>query len=142
MAEATETKIKKYVSDTSLNALVDKIKSEDAKVLTDAKKYVEEYSESLSSNYDSAGSSVTAETNAKNYAKDYVDTQLEDYYDKSETYGKSEVDETVTNIQTALNSKAASSTTLAGYGITNAYTKTEVEDYVTSQIGVFLNSLS
>lgn len=46
------------------------------------------------------------------------------------------------NIQTQLDFKATSSTTLAGYGITNAYTKTEVENYVTSQIGAFLNSSS
>ncbi len=75
MAE-TENKIKKYVSDVSLNTLVGKIKSEDAKVLTDAKKYAEEYSESLSSNYDSAGSAITAESNAKEYAKEYTDAEI------------------------------------------------------------------
>lgn len=48
----------------------------------------------------------------------------------------------ITNIQTQLNNKATSSTTLAGYGITNAYTKTEVENYVANQIGAFLNSSS
>ena len=37
-------------------------------------------------------------------------------------------------IQTQLNSKAASATTLAGYGITNAYTKTEITNNVIGDI--------
>lgn len=38
---------------------------------------------------------------------------------------------TKTEVDTALNSKADKATTLAGYGISNAYTKTEVDDYIT-----------
>ena len=35
---------------------------------------------------------------------------------------------TISSMQTSLNSKATKSTTLSGYGITNAYTKTEVDN--------------
>lgn len=67
--------IKKYLSDNSLNTLVDKIKSEDAKALKTAKEYAEQYAESLSTNYDSAGSAATAEQNAKSY----TDTELNSF---------------------------------------------------------------
>ena len=55
--------------------------------------------------------------------KEYTDTQLALKADKSNTYTKSETD-------TLLNNKADKSTTLGGYGITNAYTKTEVDNIV------------
>jgi predicted metalloprotease len=38
------------------------------------------------------------------------------------------LDGVTSNIQTQLNNKATKSTTLSGYGITNAYTKTEVDN--------------
>lgn len=54
----------------------------------------------------------------------YVDTQLGLKADKSTTYTKTETDAA---IATAIEDKADKATTLAGYGITNAYTKTEVD---------------
>lgn len=50
-----------------------------------------------------------------------VEDKLNDKADKSTTYTKTEVD-------TIANGKANTSTTLAGYGITNAYTKTESDN--------------
>lgn len=43
--------------------------------------------------------------------------------------------QTASDVASAISGKADSSTTLAGYGITNAYTKTEVDDAITSAIG-------
>ena len=42
-------------------------------------------------------------------------------------YTKSEIDSTVSNLNTSISGKAAKSTTLSGYGITDAYTKTQVD---------------
>ena len=69
---------------------------------------------------------VTAE--ALNYlnankldASAYTPTDLSNYYTKDETSGKTE-------IQNALDEKANTATTLAGYGITDAYTKDEIDN--------------
>ena len=69
---------------------------------------------------------VTAE--ALNYlntnkldASAYTPTDLSNYYTKDETSGKTE-------IQDALDEKANTATTLAGYGITDAYTKDEIDN--------------
>ena len=51
-------------------------------------------------------------------ASAYTPTDLSNYYQKSETSGKTE-------IATALSGKANTATTIAGYGITDAYTKSE-----------------
>lgn len=51
-------------------------------------------------------------------------------YSASEiSYGSS------SNVNTALNNKADAATTLAGYGITNAYTKTETDSAIASAVG-------
>ena len=60
--------IKRYLDQTGLEALVGKIKSEDAATLTSAKGYAD----SLADNYDAAGSAATAESNAKSYADEKV----------------------------------------------------------------------
>ena len=73
-------------------------------------------------------------------ASAYTPTDLSNYYTKSETSGKTEISNAlgsksdtghthvigdITNLQTTLDGKASTATTLAGYGITNAYTKSE-----------------
>ena len=51
----------------------------------------------------------------------YTPTDLSNYYTKSQTSG-------ATELSTAFNAKANTATTLAGYGITDAYTKTEIDN--------------
>ena len=70
----------------------------------------------------------------------YTPTDLSNYYTKSETSGKTEISNAlsgksdtghthaigdITNLQTALDGKANTATTLAGYSISDAYTKDE-----------------
>lgn len=78
---------------------------------------------------------TNAEVEAKGYATtSAMNTALAEKADNATTlsgYGITDA-YTKTEVDTALNKKANSSTTLAGYGITNAYTKTEVDNKVTT----------
>ncbi len=77
----------------------------------------------------------------------YTPTDLSNYYQKNETSGKTEIQDaldgksdtghthddryyTETELDDLLASKANTATTIAGYGITDAYTKTEVDTLV------------
>lgn len=64
--------IKKYLDQVALGALVDQIKSEDAKVLSAAKSHAD----GLASNYDAAGAAATAESNAKAYTDALANGQV------------------------------------------------------------------
>ena len=57
---------------------------------------------------------------------------LKDKADKSTVYTTSQIDTKVNDLNTAIGKKATSATTLSGYGITDAYTKTEVDAKVAS----------
>ena len=60
--------------------------------------------------------------------EDYVDEQLDYYYTKSQIDGKGYL------TQQDISGKADKSTTLAGYGIANAYTKSEVDALVSGGV--------
>ena len=59
-------------------------------------------------------------------------TNLGNKADKSTVYTTSQIDTKVSDLNTAIGKKATSATTLSGYGITDAYTKTEVDAKVAS----------
>ena len=62
--------------------------------------------------------------------KAYVDENFarkDDVYTKDQVYNKTEIDEKLTGVNGALEGKADKADTLEGYGITDAYTKTEVD---------------
>jgi hypothetical protein len=61
-----------------------------------------------------------------------LNTNLGNKADKSTVYTTSQIDTKVNDLNTAIGKKATSATTLAGYGITDAYTKTEVDAKVAS----------
>lgn len=61
-----------------------------------------------------------------------INTNLAKKADASTVYTTSQVDTKVSDLNTAINKKATSATTLSGYGITDAYTKTEVDAKVAS----------
>ena len=91
--------------DEKIKALID---SKDATTLQSAK----DYADSLGSNYDPAG---TAQTKVQELANGQVKTN--------------------TDAITALQSgKADKATTLAGYGITDAYTKTQTDSAITTAV--------
>lgn len=52
----------------------------------------------------------------------------------SDVYTKTEIDGKVTTLNTSINGKAAKATTLSGYGITNAYTKTETDNLLSAKL--------
>ena len=56
-----------------------------------------------------------------------VTTVENDKANKSEVYTITQIDNKVTTINNAIDTKATKANTLAGYGITDAYTKTEVD---------------
>lgn len=62
-----------------------------------------------------------------NYDDSALTTAIGTKANASEVYTKTEIDTTVSGLNTAINGKAAKATTLSGYGITDAYTKTEVD---------------
>lgn len=62
-----------------------------------------------------------------NYDDSALSTAIGTKANASEVYTKTEIDTTVSGLNTAINGKAAKATTLSGYGITDAYTKTEVD---------------
>lgn len=61
-----------------------------------------------------------------------LNTNLGNKADKSTVYTTSQIDTKVNDLNTAIGKKATSATTLAGYGIADAYTKTEVDAKVAS----------
>ena len=61
-----------------------------------------------------------------------LNTNLGNKADKSTIYTTSQIDTKVNDLNTAIGKKATSATTLAGYGIADAYTKTEVDAKVAS----------
>ncbi len=61
-----------------------------------------------------------------------INTSLGNKADASTVYTTSQVDTKVNELNTAIGKKATSATTLSGYGITDAYTKTEVDAKVAS----------
>lgn len=61
-----------------------------------------------------------------------LNTSLKEKADKSTVYTTSQIDTKVSDLNTAIGKKATSATTLSGYGITDAYTKTEVDAKVAS----------
>lgn len=62
-----------------------------------------------------------------NYDDSALSTAIGTKANASEVYTKTEIDTTVSGLNTAINGKAAKATTLSEYGITDAYTKTEVD---------------
>jgi hypothetical protein len=52
----------------------------------------------------------------------------------ADVYTKTEIDGKVTTINNAISGKAAKATTLSGYGITNAYTKTETDNLLNAKL--------
>ncbi len=61
-----------------------------------------------------------------------LNTALDNKADKATVYTTSQIDTKVSDLNTAIGKKATSATTLSGYGITDAYTKTEVDAKVAS----------
>ena len=61
-----------------------------------------------------------------------INTNLAKKADASTVYTTSQIDTKVGDLNTAINKKATSATTLSGYGIADAYTKTEVDAKVAS----------
>ena len=61
-----------------------------------------------------------------------INTNLGNKADKATVYTTSQIDTKVNDLNTEIGKKAASATTLSGYGITDAYTKTEVDAKVAS----------
>lgn len=57
-----------------------------------------------------------------------------DYYKKSEVYTKTEVDSKGYLVASDVTNKADKATTLSGYGITDAYTKTETDGQIDTKI--------
>jgi hypothetical protein len=52
----------------------------------------------------------------------------------SSVYTKTEIDGKVSTINSAIDGKAAKATSLSGYGITNAYTKTETDNLLNAKL--------
>lgn len=86
----------------------EKISTDDAAILSQA----QEYADSLGENYDPAG---TAQTKMDELANGQVKTNTD-------------------NITALQSSKADKSTTIAGYGITDAYTKTETDSAIQTAV--------
>lgn len=61
-----------------------------------------------------------------------LNTSLKEKADKSTVYTTSQIDTKISDLDTAIGKKATSATTLSGYGIADAYTKTEVDAKVAS----------
>lgn len=61
-----------------------------------------------------------------------INTNLGNKADKSTVYTTSQIDTKVSDLNTEIGKKATKATTLSGYGITDAYTKTEVDAKVAS----------
>ena len=104
---------KKYISLTRLQEYNTKLKDVIDQKNSDTLQNAKEYADSLGANYDAAG---TAATKVKELADGQVKTNTNE-------------------INSLKSSKANKSTTLSGYGITNAYTKDETSNLVKTEIG-------
>lgn len=119
--------IAKKADTTTVNtALEGKVDKEDGKVLS-SNDYTTAEKEKLAglSNYNDADikASIATKANAADvYTKEEVNTELGKKADKT----------TVETLTTTVNGKADKATTISGYGITDAYTKTEVDAKVAS----------
>lgn len=104
--------IKKYLDLTGLTLYDEKIKqkisTDDATTLSSAKSYAD----SLADNYDPAG---TAQTKVNELANGQVKTNTD-------------------NITALQSGKADKATTLSGYGITDAYTKTQTDSAISTAV--------
>lgn len=103
---------KKYLSLTGLTSYDEKIKAliteKDTTTLNSAKSYAD----GLAVNYDPAGTATT----------------------KVNALANGQVKTNTTNITNLTSKKADKATTLSGYGITNAYTKTETDSKISSAV--------
>ena len=63
-----------------------------------------------------------------------INTSIGTKANSSDVYTKTEIDGKVTTLNTSINGKATKSTTLSGYGITNAYTKTETDNLLNAKL--------
>ena len=79
-----------------------------------------------SQTYDGSAAKTITASDLSAYTKTEVDTSLNAKANASDVYSKSDVD-------TKLSGKADKATTLSGYGITNAYTKTETNNLINSK---------
>lgn len=79
---------------------------------------------------DGEGSVAKAEADAIATAKGYTDTEVAKKADLEHTHEMSDI----TGLDTALAGKANSATTLAGYGITDAYTKGETDTKIAEAV--------
>ena len=78
-----------------------------------------------SQTYDGSAAKTITASDLNTYTKTEVDTSLNAKANASDVYSKSDVDN-------KLSKKADKSATLSGYGITNAYTKTETDNLINS----------
>ena len=64
-----------------------------------------------------------------------INSALDDKAVAANVYTKTEIDNKVSTINSAIDGKAAKATSLSGYGITNAYTKTETDNLLNAKLG-------
>ena len=107
---ASQKAIKSYV-DTKVNAIVDTNKLQDQKDVTITNP--------------TNGQGLVYDTTTKKWVNQNITTKPQ-WGDLSGDITKQ------TDLNTALNNKANVATTLDGYGITNAYTKTQVDNKITT----------
>ena len=63
-----------------------------------------------------------------------INTNINAKANASSVYTKTEIDGKVSTINSAIDGKAAKATSLSGYGITNAYTKTETDNLLKNKL--------
>lgn len=129
-------------------AAIEVINNNDTGILAQAKKYADGKDTSIKNAKeaaDTAQSDVDAlevlvgtipdgyeATTIAEYAKELADNVAANGYDDTELRGK--VDKNTTAIEDLKTQKADKTTTLEGYGITNAYTKGEVDSAITTAV--------
>ena len=89
------------------------------KAASDMLSSAKSYADGLAANYDAAGAATTAKVEAISAAK---------------TETTSQVDAAKTSLEAEISKKADSATTLAGYGIADAYTKTQADEAIASAV--------
>ena len=85
---------------------------------------------------------ATKASTANVYSKTDIDNKVTTINNAIDTkaaannvYTKTEIDGKVTTLNNSINGKATKATTLSGYGITNAYTKTETDNLLSAKLG-------